>query len=274
MDFTPVNFSGIPGITRRTTGGFEIALSVIFTSGIQHIAETPSGMAAQKDFVKEYMSTLPESWDDVKFIDGFPGIYAVLARKKGDRWYVAGINGENNRRTITFNVPFLSDTNEGIIITDSVSTKYFIKRGINLSSPLNVTMYPYGGFVIKTLLAGEEPDTNRYVTAVDKTEMTGNFYLGQNYPNPFNPTTVINYQLPVTSNISLAVYNLLGQEVATLFEGFRQPGNYEATFSAGGGSASGGDGSKLASGVYLYRLSANHIGGSNFVDVKKLILLK
>jgi hypothetical protein len=73
------------------------------------------------------------------------------------------------------------------------------------------------------------------------------FVLQQNFPNPFNPTTVIGYQLPVTSRISLKAYNLLGQEVATLFEGIRQPGNYEATF----------DGNKLAAGVYLYRVSAN-----------------
>jgi hypothetical protein len=85
------------------------------------------------------------------------------------------------------------------------------------------------------------------------------FQLDQNYPNPFNPTTVIGYQLPVTSRISLKVYNLLGQEVATLFEGIRQPGNYEATF----------DGNKLAAGVYLYRLSAN-----GFVKAKKLLLIR
>jgi hypothetical protein len=254
-----VNFSGIPGITRRTTGGFEIALSVIFTSGIQHVAETPAGMAAQKDFVKEYMSTFPESWDDVKFIDGFPGTYVVLARRKGDRWYIAGINGENTRRTITLNVPFLSDTSKGIIITDSVSTKYFIKRGINFSRPVNVTMYPYGGFVIKTLLGGENPDTNEYVTSVNKVEMKKNFDLGQNYPNPFNPTTMIRYQLPVSSLVSLRVYNLLGQEVATLFEGIGPPGTYEATF----------DGSKLAGGVYLYRLTTG-----DFMETKKLILVR
>ena len=85
------------------------------------------------------------------------------------------------------------------------------------------------------------------------------FFLGQNYPNPFNPTTVISYQLPVRSKISLKVDNLLGQEVATLFEGIRQPGNYTATF----------DGKGLASGVYLYCLRA-----SNFMETKKLILLK
>ncbi|MGO9481102.1 MAG: glycoside hydrolase family 97 catalytic domain-containing protein [Candidatus Kryptoniota bacterium] len=152
MDFTPVNFSGIPHIQRRTTDGFEIALSVIFTSGIQHIAETPTGMASQEGFVREYMSSLPETWDDVKYIDGFPGKYVVLARRKGDRWYIAGINGENSERTITLNVPFISKTSKGIIITDSDNAKDFIESDINFSAPIKMTMHPYGGFVIKALL--------------------------------------------------------------------------------------------------------------------------
>jgi hypothetical protein len=152
MDFTPVNFSGIPHITRRTTGGFEIALSVLFTSGIQHIAETPYGMAAQKDFVKEYMSALPATWDDVKFVDGIPGKYVVVARKKGDQWYIAGINGENSERTVTLHVPFINKSSRGILITDSEDTKDFISKGINFSKPITLEMYPHGGFVIKTLL--------------------------------------------------------------------------------------------------------------------------
>jgi hypothetical protein len=85
------------------------------------------------------------------------------------------------------------------------------------------------------------------------------FSLSQNYPNPFNPTTVISYQLPTASNVSLKVYNLLGQEAATLFEGTRQPGTYQVTF----------DGSKLASGVYLYRMTAG-----NFVETRRLVLVR
>ncbi len=150
MDFTPVNFSGIPRITRRTTDGFEIALSVMFTSGIQHIAETPTGMAAQKDFVQEYMRTLPETWNDVKFIDGYPGKYVVLARRKGNRWYIAGINGENSERTIAVNLPFISNTSKGVMITDSDDAKGLTERDVDFSSPLKLTMHSYGGFIIKT----------------------------------------------------------------------------------------------------------------------------
>jgi hypothetical protein len=103
-------------------------------------------------------------------------------------------------------------------------------------------------------------------------QLPKSFELGQNYPNPFNPITQINYSVPRSSFITLKVYNLLGQVVTTLFEGIRQPGNYEAIF----------DGSKLVSGVYLYRLVTNPSGGSNpsissghvFVETKKLVLLK
>ena len=152
MDFTPVNFSGIPNIKRRTTDGFEIALSVIFTSGIQHIAETPYGMAAQKDFVQEYMRTLPKKWDDVKFIDGYPGKYVVLARRNGNRWYIAGINGEKTSRKITLNLPFIGKSTKGFIITDSDNAKNFIKKDVDFSAPIKITMKPDGGFVIKTEL--------------------------------------------------------------------------------------------------------------------------
>ena len=77
------------------------------------------------------------------------------------------------------------------------------------------------------------------------------FELGQNYPNPFNPVTQICYSVPQNSYISLKVYNLLGQEVASLFEGNRQEGKYLATFN----------GSNLSSGIYLYRMTAHQTEG-------------
>lgn len=85
------------------------------------------------------------------------------------------------------------------------------------------------------------------------------FVLTQNYPNPFNPTTRIEYSLPSRGFVSLKVHNLLGEEVADLFSGVREPGDYVATF----------DGSGIASGVYFYRLT-----GYGFLETKTLILLK
>jgi hypothetical protein len=85
------------------------------------------------------------------------------------------------------------------------------------------------------------------------------YKLLQNYPNPFNPTTRIKFSVSKNSFVTLKIYNLLGQEVTTLFEGFMLKGNYTAMFNASG----------LSSGIYFYRMTAN-----NFTDTKKMILLK
>jgi hypothetical protein len=90
------------------------------------------------------------------------------------------------------------------------------------------------------------------------------FELEQNYPNPFNPSTKINFQLKVDSKVSLKVFNILGQEIATLINTNLVAGGHNINFDA----------SKLNSGVYLYRIEATGIDGSNFVDVKKMILTK
>ena len=87
----------------------------------------------------------------------------------------------------------------------------------------------------------------------------------QNYPNPFNPTTVISYQLPTASTVSLKVYDVLGKEVMTLVQGRQAAGTYNYTLNA----------SKLASGVYFYRLQASATNGaSSFVQTKKMMLVK
>lgn len=103
---------------------------------------------------------------------------------------------------------------------------------------------------------------SQMVTAIDApptNDLPHEFSLSQNYPNPFNPTTVISYQLSAGSDVTLKVYDVLGREVATLVNQKQSAGKYSVTF----------DGSKLASGVYFYRLVAG-----SYIAVKKLVLLK
>ncbi|MDP2366422.1 MAG: T9SS type A sorting domain-containing protein [Ignavibacteria bacterium] len=119
---------------------------------------------------------------------------------------------------------------------------------------------------------GGGPNNNRdYIalklsktTGVEETNLTvNNFSLSQNYPNPFNPSTKISWQSPVSGHQSLKVYDVLGDEVATLLNEEKAAGTYEVTFNAA--AATGG----LASGIYFYRLTAG-----NFIETKKMILLK
>jgi len=106
---------------------------------------------------------------------------------------------------------------------------------------------------------------NFVVTAVDDNNLSvpNKFSLSQNYPNPFNPSTTINYQLSAISRVTLKVYDILGREVTTLLNKEQPAGSYKITFDA----------SKLASGIYLYRIVAGSAEGG-FIQTKKMILLK
>jgi hypothetical protein len=151
MDFTPVNFSGIPGnIKRRTTDGFEAALGVIFTSGIQHIADSPEGLGGEPALVSEYLRNLPDRWDDMKFINGYPGKFVIIARRAGDTWYIAGINGENTERQVNMDMSFLNGITDGFIITDDGNTGTLMEQPITISAQHSIRMTPYGGFVLRT----------------------------------------------------------------------------------------------------------------------------
>lgn len=151
MDFTPVSFGEIPNIKRITTNCFEMAVSVIFLSGVQHFAQTPESMANIPDYIKDFMSKIPVLWDDTCFIEGYPGKLVVLARKSGDTWYVAGINGEDKEKSISFELPFLEKSTTGMLITDCEDKRSFEMQKVALSAKekLHVKLMANGGFVIK-----------------------------------------------------------------------------------------------------------------------------
>jgi hypothetical protein len=152
MDFTPMNLYKIPTkVVRKTTGSFELALSVLFLSGIQHFAESPEGMSHIPDHVKTFLRELPDQWAESKFIDGYPGKLIVVARKSAKgQWYVSGINGENTPKELTLDLSSLKSAKGGQLITDGEEEHSFASRAISAAevSRFPVKIKPNGGFVI------------------------------------------------------------------------------------------------------------------------------
>ncbi len=149
MDFTPTCFGEIPNIQRKTSNGFELALPVIFQSGVQHFAEIPEVMNQVPGYVKQFMKDVPVVWDDTKFLDGFPGKYVVMARKSGSTWYVAGINGQDTTQQVKVDLSFANPVS-GTLIIDGKTNREFEKSEMNLSENklVDLTMKPQGGFVM------------------------------------------------------------------------------------------------------------------------------
>lgn len=150
MDFTPVCFTEYDNFKRVTGNGAELALAVLFLSGVQHYAETPKGMATVPDYVREMMSEIPVSWDETRFIDGYPGRYIVLARRSGDDWYVAGVNAEEDPIRLNLKLPFAEGIS-GTIITEGETLRSFSHDTItpDQSGMVIVQIMPNRGFVIR-----------------------------------------------------------------------------------------------------------------------------
>ncbi len=124
--------------------------------------------------------------------------------------------------------------------------------------------YPDGSLTWQFFNIPTPGDSNHIITNISKdSDIPLTFSLSQNYPNPFNPTTMINYQLPMTSEVDLSVYNILGQKVVTLVSQKQPAGKHQIEWDASG----------YASGVYFYRLRAES-NAHNLMQTRKLVLLK
>ncbi|USX29104.1 glycoside hydrolase family 97 protein [Oxalobacteraceae bacterium OTU3CINTB1] len=148
MDFTPMVFGDIPKIKRTGSNGFELATSVLYVSGIQHFAEVPEGMATVPAYVKGFLQELPRSWDDSRLVDGFPGKYAVVARRAGDTWYIAGINATESAKALTLDLSFAGGKQGTIIADGEEGERSFSQRSIAAGKKAAVTIKPHGGFVM------------------------------------------------------------------------------------------------------------------------------
>jgi hypothetical protein len=149
MDFTPMVLDQIRRIQRRTSSAFELALSVLFTSGIQHYAEIPEGMAKVPEYVRTFLRQVPSVWDDVRFLDGYPGRYAVFARHGDGKWYIAGINADTAARELTIDLRDIPGA-AGTLITDGGGSHSFRTTAVRFSSKrtFEITLDGRGGFVL------------------------------------------------------------------------------------------------------------------------------
>ena len=148
MDFTPMNLSKINSqVQRRTTASFELATSILFLSGIQHYAESPEGMKAVPEVVKNLLRNLPDQWEDSRFISGYPGKDVVIARNAKDTWYVAGINGENAVKNIQLDLTPFSGKKILKIADGKEQNSFLIEDNLS-NKKLTIPLQPNGGFVL------------------------------------------------------------------------------------------------------------------------------
>ncbi|MDR7209860.1 glycoside hydrolase family 97 catalytic domain-containing protein [Flavobacterium piscis] len=149
MDYTPVTFSNSqhPHITSY---GHELALSVVFESGLQHFADRPSAYESLPTEPKNFLKQVPTAWDDTKLIDGYPGEKVIMARKKGNQWYIAGLNGKDTAQTLLVKFDFLGKGSHSFqLIKDGKDDKSFFSETIKVKKgdTLKIECLPRGGFV-------------------------------------------------------------------------------------------------------------------------------
>jgi alpha-glucosidase len=148
MDYTPVTFTIRPENPRKTTYSHELALSVIFESGWMVMADRPDAYlnSPAKDFLRKFESTR----DETKFIDGYPGEFICLARRKGTKWFIAGINSGKERK-VDIPLKFIGEGSHSIKIYEDKPgeemTNLLIRyETVTSDKSLFVTMMADGGF--------------------------------------------------------------------------------------------------------------------------------
>nr|WP_315153422.1 glycoside hydrolase family 97 catalytic domain-containing protein [uncultured Flavobacterium sp.] len=155
MDYTPVTFTNSQ-FPHHTSYGHELALSVIFESPLQHLADRPEGYYELPDEAKTFLKEVPTAWDNTKLIDGYPGQEVTMARQKGDSWYIGGISGsEHQEKTKKIKLDFFKEgvSYRAVIIADGKHDKDFNSQVITAdkASTIEVKLLRRGGFVISLI---------------------------------------------------------------------------------------------------------------------------
>lgn len=137
------------GTVRLTTDVFQIATAVLFQNPIQNFAITPNNLYDAPSPIIDFMKKIPTTWDDIKFIDGYPGKYCILARKHNDKWYIAGINAEKETLKLDIDLSMLEEGDKCTYYFDKKNNEVGVKDiNIKNNKKFKVELQPNGGFVI------------------------------------------------------------------------------------------------------------------------------
>ena len=149
MDYTPVTFSDFNN-PHMSTNAHELALSLIFNSGVVHFADNQSVYRLQPTFVKDFLKLVPVTFDETRCLQGSPGKDVIIAARKGEKWFLAGINSESAIKTFKLSLNFMTKTKYQVSIITDKSPREFIhtESEIRSGKKMNLQTLPYGGFVM------------------------------------------------------------------------------------------------------------------------------
>ena len=132
------------GSKRMTSDVFALSTAVLFQSGVQHFALAPNNLTDAPTWAIDFMKEVPSTWDEVRFIDGYPGKYVVMARRKGKKWYIAGINAQKETLQVKAKLPMIEAGTQIRFYSDDpqlngqvASVKMGKKQEIDLEIPEN-----------------------------------------------------------------------------------------------------------------------------------------
>ncbi len=150
MDYTPVTFSnkirqGVEAF-QKTSYAHQLALSVVFESGVQNFADRYTSYKKLPNAPKDFLKKVPVAWDETQLVAGYPGDFIVMARRKGNVWYIAGISGKEEQRDITFELPFIPEEKDLVLIIDGEERTLFAESKLKTGNPITVKLLPNGGF--------------------------------------------------------------------------------------------------------------------------------
>ncbi len=147
-DYTPGGFSDNT-YPHRTTYGFELALPLVLESGLIHYTDTPEKIRSLPGFAMQWLKDLPAAWDETKILGGYPGQYAVVARRKGPQWFIGGINGQVTPKTLELRLDQLTGPSGGslnLILDEGKNGEKLVEKRINIDKrEVRVVLPPYGG---------------------------------------------------------------------------------------------------------------------------------